>query len=146
MRTPLMSFFLDSFNTRHFLFENSTIKSWSHIWLILNRFTLKPSTYSTFAMSNSLHNEMVPPSFNLWFALITESDITTFLRLENLKERSVSSHVSWAAAVKVPQTCVHNLKCRLYHEAHLMLRWKIGRNGVFSHLPFMNKAFNFHSS
>ena len=55
-----MSFFLDSFNTRNFPFENSTIKSWSHIWLMLNRFTLRPFTYNIFAIFGSPGREMVP--------------------------------------------------------------------------------------
>ena len=54
-----MSFFLDSSMTRHFSFENSTIKSWSHIWLMLNKFTLRPSTYKTFAMSGNPCREMI---------------------------------------------------------------------------------------
>ena len=54
--------FLSRFSsmTRHFSFENSTMKSWSHIWLMLNRFTLRLSTYRTFAMSNSLGREIIP--------------------------------------------------------------------------------------
>ena len=35
------------------------MKSWSHIWLMLNRFALKPSTYRTFAMSSSPGREMI---------------------------------------------------------------------------------------
>ena len=85
MRTPLMSFFLDSFNTRHFPFENSTIKSWSHIWLILNRFTLKPSTYSTFAMSSSLGNEMVPLPLICDLLLSPKVTLPPFLDLKTLK-------------------------------------------------------------
>ena len=101
---------------------------------MLNKFTFRPSTYSTFAMFGNPGKEMVPFPF------------TIFLSLKNLKERSVSSHVSWTTTIKVPQTRVHNLKCRFHHEAHLMLSWLISRNDVFSHLPFTNKAFNFHFS
>ena len=54
-----MSFFPNSSMTRQFPFENSTMKSWSHIWLMLNRFTLRPSTYRTFAMSSNLGREMI---------------------------------------------------------------------------------------
>ena len=53
-----------------------------------------------------------------------QSDIATFLRLENLEERSVSSHVSWVTAVKVPQTHVYNFKCGFDHKAHFVLRWR----------------------
>ena len=105
------------------------MKSWSHIWLMLNKLTLKPSTYNAFAMSDNLGREIVP--FYLRFAPITESDISTFLKLQNLEERTVSSHVSWAPIIKVPQTCVHYLKCRLHHKAHFMLAWQIHRNGFF---------------
>ena len=139
-----MSFFPDSFNARHFPFENNTMKSWSHIWLMLNKLTLKPSTYNAFAMSDNLGREIVP--FYLRLAPITESDISIFLRLENHEERTVSSHVSWAPIIKVPQTCVHYLKCRLHHKAHFMLAWQIHRNGFFFHLPFMYKIFDFHPS
>ena len=52
--------FSNSSMTRHFPFENSTIKFWSHIWLMLNRFTLRPYLYRTFAMSSSPGREMIP--------------------------------------------------------------------------------------
>ena len=137
MRTPLMSFFVDSSMTRHFSFENSTMKSWSHIWLMLNRFTLRPFTNRTFAISSSLGREMI--LFPLIYDLLPSSKVTLppFLDSKTLK-RSVSSHVSWVAAIKVPQTRVHNLKCKLHHKAHFVLRWQINENGVFSHLPFMS--------
>ena len=82
--------------------------------------------------------------FYLWFAPIIGSDISTFLRLENLKERTVSSHVSRAYTVKVPQTYVHYFKCWFHHKAHFTLAWKISRNDFLSQLPFMSKTFNYH--
>ena len=108
-----MSFFPDSSMTRHFPFENSTIKSWSHIWLMLNRFILRPSTYRTFAISGSPGKEMIPFPLICDFLPSPKVTLPSFLDLKNLEERSVSGHVSWAAAIKVPQTSVHNLKCRL---------------------------------
>ena len=85
MRTPLISFFLDSSMTRHFPFENSTMKSWSHIWLMLSRFTLRPSTYSTFAMSSNPGREMI--SFPLTCDLLPSPKVTLppFLDLKTLK-------------------------------------------------------------
>ena len=74
MRTPLISFFPDSSMTRHFPFENSTMKSWSHIWLMLNRFTLRPSTYRTFEMSGSPSREMIP--FPLIYDLLPSPKVT----------------------------------------------------------------------
>ena len=80
-----MSFFLDSFMTRHFLLENSTMKSWSHIWLILSRFTLRPSTYRTFAMSGCPSREMIP--FPLICDLLPSPKVTLppFLDLKTFK-------------------------------------------------------------
>ena len=69
----------------HFPFENSTIKSWSHIWLMLNRFTLRPFTYRTFAMSGSPSKEMIP--FPLICDLLLSPKVTLppFLDSKNLK-------------------------------------------------------------
>ena len=80
-----MNFFLDSFNTRHFPLENSTIKSWSHIWLMLNRFIFRPFMYSTFAMSGSPGREMVP--FPLICDLLSSPKVTLppFLDSKTLK-------------------------------------------------------------
>ena len=71
--------------TRHFPFENSTMKSWSHIWLMLNRFTLRPSTYRTFTMSGSPSREMIP--FPLIYDLLPSPKVTLppFLDLKTLK-------------------------------------------------------------
>ena len=80
-----MSFFPNSFMTRHFLLENSTTKSWSHIWLILNRFTFRPSTYRTFAMFGNPGSEMIP--FPLIYDLLPSPKVTLplFLDLKTLK-------------------------------------------------------------
>ena len=80
-----MSFFLDSFMARHFPLENSTMKSWSHIWLILRRFTLKPSTYRTFAMSGNPDREMI--HFPLICDLLSSPKVTLppFLDSKTLK-------------------------------------------------------------
>ena len=140
-----MSFFLDSSMTRHFPFENSTIKSWSHIWLMLNKFTLRPSTYRTFAMSSSPGREMI--RFPLICDLLPLPNVTLppFLDLKTLK-RDRSPVMCLKQPLSRYHKHVHNLKCGLHHEAHFMLRWQISGNGVFSHLPFMNKTFNFHFS
>ena len=65
--------------------ENSTMKSWSHIWLILSRFTLRPSTYKTFAMSGSPSREMIP--FPLICDLLPSPKVTLspFLDSKTLK-------------------------------------------------------------
>ena len=80
-----MSFFPDSSMIRHFPFENSTMKSWSHIWLILSRFTLRPSTYRTFAMSGNPSREMIP--FPLICDLLPSPKVTLppFLDLKTFK-------------------------------------------------------------
>ena len=85
MQTPLISFFPDPSMTRHFPCENSTMKSWSHIWLMLNRFTLNPSPYSTFAMSSSPSREMIP--FPLIYDLLPSPKVTLppFLNSKTLK-------------------------------------------------------------
>ena len=141
-----MSFFPDSFNTRHFPFENNTMKSWSHIWLMLNKFTLRPSTYNTFAMSNSPSREIVPFPF-IW-DLLPSPKVTFphFLDSKTLKRE-------WSPVLCLEQplsryhkhvTCIHYLKCKLHHKAHFMLAWQISRNGFLFHLPFMYKIFDFH--
>ena len=81
-----MSFFLDSFKMRPFPFEKSTMKSWSQIWLMLNKFTLRPSTYNTFVMSGSLGREMVP--FPFIYDLLPSPKVTfpPFLDLKTLKK------------------------------------------------------------
>ena len=81
-----MSFFPDSSMTRHFPFENSTMKSWSHIWLMFNRFTLRPSTYRTFAMSSSPGREMI--LFPLIYDLFPSPKVTfpPFLDSKTLKK------------------------------------------------------------
>ena len=80
-----MNFFPNSSNTRHYPFENNTTKSWTHIWLILNRFTLRPFTYSTFAMFGNPGSEMVP--FPLIYDLLSSPKVTLppFLESKTLK-------------------------------------------------------------
>ena len=112
---------------------------------MLNRFTFKPSTYRTFVMSDSPGREMIP--FPLICDLLLSPKVTLppFLDSKTLKrDRSL---VMW---LEQPLSRYHKyvsiLKCGLHHEAHFVFRWQINGNGIFSHLPFMNKAFNFHSS
>ena len=84
----------------------STIKSWSHILLMLNKFTLKPSTYSTFAMPSIPGREMVPfplicdllPSLKVTLPLFLDSktlkrDRSPVMCLEQLLSR-YHKHVS----------------------------------------------------
>ena len=68
-----------------FSFENSTMKSWSHIWLMLYKFTLRPSIYRTFAMSSSPGREMIP--FSLICDLLPSPNVTLppFLDSKTLK-------------------------------------------------------------
>ena len=101
--------------TQVYLVKSSTMKSWSHIWLMLNRFILRPLTYRTFAMSSSLGKEMIP--FPLIYDLLPSPKVTlpTIFKLENLEERSVSSYVSWAATVKIPQAYCESETYALVH-------------------------------
>ena len=85
-KTPFMSFFPDSSMTRHFPLENSTMKSWSHIWLMLNRFTFRPSTYRTFAMSGSPSREMIP--FPLIYDLLPSPKVTLSHFLDSKRDQS----------------------------------------------------------
>ena len=82
-----MCFFPDSFNTRHFPFENSTIKSWSHIWLMLDKLTLRTSTYNTFAMSGNPGRKIVPFPLIYDFLLSPKVTLPPFLYSKNLKRK-----------------------------------------------------------
>ena len=111
VQTPLMSFFLDSSMTRHFPFENSTMKSWSHIWFMLNRFTLKPSTYKTYAMSGSPGREMIP--FPLIYDLLPSPKVTLppFLESKTLKrDRSL------VICLEQPLSRYHKQPLSRYHK------------------------------
>ena len=109
---------------------------------MLNKFTLKPSTYRTFATSSSPSREVIP--FSLIYDLLPSPKVTLppFLDSKTLKKE---------------QSLVMYLEQLLsrYHK-HMSITLKadfimkhtscLDDRGVFSHLPFMNKAFNFHSS
>ena len=112
---------------------------------MLNRFTLRPFTYSTFAMSGSPGREMV--SFPLIYDLLQSPKVTLphFLDLKTLKRDR-----SPIMCLKQPLSRYHkhmsitlNADFIIKHTSCLDAK---SVEMVFSHLPFINKTFNFHSS
>ena len=61
------------------------MKSWSHIWLMLNKFTLRPFTYRTFVMSSSPGREMIPIPLICDLLLSPKVTLPPFLDSKNLK-------------------------------------------------------------
>ena len=104
---------------------------------MLNRFTLKPSTYKTFAMFGSPGREII--HFPLICDLLPSPKVTLppFLDSKTLKKDQ-----SLAMCLEQPLSRYHkHLSITLneiHHEAHFVLRRQINGNGVFSHLHFMN--------
>ena len=140
-----MSFFLDSSMTRHFPLENSTMKSWSHIWLMLNRFTLRLFTYRTFAMFGSPGREMIP--FPLIYDLLPSPKVTLQPFLDSkilMRDRSPVMRLEQPLSrYHKHMSITLNVDFIMKHTSCLA---DISGGMVFSPLPFMNKAFNFHSS
>ena len=122
MQTPLMRFFTDSSMTRHFPFENSTMKSWSHIWLMLNRFTLWPFTYRTFAMSGNPSREMIP--FPLICDLLPSPKVTLPPFLDSKTLKRDRSQVM----------CLEQLPSRYYKHMSITLN----ADFIIKHTPCLN--------
>ena len=112
---------------------------------MFNKFTLRPSTYRTFAMFGNLGTRMIP------FPLIYDSlplpkvTLPPFLDSKTLKRDR-----SPVMRLEQPLSRYHkhmsitlNVDFIIKHTSCLA---DISGGMVFSPLPFMNKAFNFHSS